>query len=66
MGLGILKKNMGRDFPKPQIGELGDRNKEWQKETLKTDPDFFKRIGAGQAPKYLWIGCTLDRYSEMC
>ncbi|CAL1146476.1 unnamed protein product [Cladocopium goreaui] len=44
-----------------EIGELGDRNKAWQKETLKQDPEFFKRIGQGQAPKYLWIGCADSR-----
>jgi len=44
-----------------EIAELGDRNKVWQKETLKHDPEFFKQIGQGQAPKYLWIGCADSR-----
>ncbi|CAE7294247.1 unnamed protein product [Symbiodinium pilosum] len=44
-----------------EVGELGDRNKIWQKETLKVDPEFFTRIGQGQAPKYLWIGCADSR-----
>ena len=32
-------------LPRSQIGELGDRNKAWQKETLKQDPEFLGGAG---------------------
>jgi hypothetical protein len=25
---------------------------------IRDDPDFFRRLAAQQAPKYLWIGCS--------
>lgn len=36
-------------------------NREWSKEKLATDPDFFKNLTKGQQPKYLWIGCSDSR-----
>merc|ERR1719436_408804 len=41
--------------------DLGTRNGIWRKRMLDTHPDLFKQIGAGQAPKYLWIACCDSR-----
>lgn len=39
-------------------------NKNWATEKLKLDPDYFKNLSMGQAPKYLWIGCSDSRIPE--
>jgi carbonic anhydrase len=36
-------------------------NKAWATEQLETDPDFFKKLEAQQAPEFLWIGCSDSR-----
>jgi carbonic anhydrase len=36
-------------------------NKAWVAETLREDPDFFKKLSAGQTPPVLWIGCSDSR-----
>lgn len=41
--------------------DMGTRNKAWRERMLKEQPDLFDNIGAGQAPKYLWIGCGDSR-----
>src|ERR1051325_5146394 len=37
------------------------QNKDWAKEKIKDDPDFFKRLSSLQQPEYLWIGCSDSR-----
>lgn len=51
----------GQDIDDAFALDFGIRNKEWRDEKLKTDPGLFSRIGAGQSPKYLWIGCCDSR-----
>jgi carbonic anhydrase len=41
--------------------ELFSNNKKWVKETTDANPDFFNILAAGQAPKFLWIGCSDSR-----
>lgn len=41
--------------------DFGSRNKAWRERALAEDPNIFNRIGRGQAPKYLWIGCCDSR-----
>jgi carbonic anhydrase len=41
--------------------KLLDGNKEWVKERLAKDADFFKRLSQGQSPQVLWIGCADSR-----
>lgn len=41
--------------------DFGARNAEWRNEMLRVKPDYFTNLGAGQAPKYLWIGCCDSR-----
>ena len=40
---------------------LLENNKNWVKEQLELDPDFFERLSKGQSPDYLWIGCSDSR-----
>ena len=41
--------------------ELVANNRRWAAETVRDDPEFFRRLAAQQAPKYLWIGCSDSR-----
>ena len=43
------------------LRELFENNRAWAARTVGTDPDFFKRLTAQQAPRYLWIGCADSR-----
>jgi len=43
------------------INDLLNGNVVWVNNTLKRDPDFFKRLSSGQTPKFLWIGCSDSR-----
>ncbi len=36
-------------------------NKRWVNRITAEDPDFFNRLSEGQAPEYLWIGCSDSR-----
>jgi carbonic anhydrase len=38
-----------------------DNNKIWVETQLKSDPEFFKKLEAGQKPPLLWIGCSDSR-----
>jgi len=38
-----------------------EHNKTWAAERKKKDPEFFAKLAAGQAPEYLWIGCSDSR-----
>lgn len=41
--------------------ELLEGNKEFVKQALADDPDFFERLSKGQKPPVLWIGCSDSR-----
>jgi len=41
--------------------DFGKRNLAWREKIMKDDPGIFDRIGKGQKPKYLWIGCCDSR-----
>lgn len=51
----------GKDIDDAFAVDFGKRNKEWRDQVIQTDPEIFSRIGKGQAPKYLWIGCCDSR-----
>ena len=36
-------------------------NKQWAADSIKNEPDFFKKLVDVQKPKYLWIGCSDSR-----
>jgi len=40
---------------------LLENNKKWVAEQLSIDPTYFDRLSKGQAPEYLWIGCSDSR-----
>lgn len=41
--------------------EIFKNNKKWVEQELAKDPEFFKKLAKGQAPRYLWIGCADSR-----
>jgi carbonic anhydrase len=43
------------------ITTLLANNREWAADMTATDPSFFQRLSAQQAPAYLWIGCSDSR-----
>ena len=43
------------------IRHLLDRNRAWAADVVAREPDFFRRLAAQQAPRYLWIGCADSR-----
>ena len=43
------------------IDELFARNRAWAERVRAQDVDFFGRLVAQQAPKFLWIGCSDSR-----
>jgi carbonic anhydrase len=43
------------------IRHLLDRNRAWAADVVAHEPDFFRRLAAQQAPRYLWIGCADSR-----
>ena len=47
---------------------LIDNNKSWAQRQSEANPAFFKDLAAGQAPEYLWIGCSDSRgpATEIC
>jgi carbonic anhydrase len=41
--------------------QLFHNNKKWVQQKLMEDPEYFIKLGKGQAPDYLWIGCSDSR-----
>jgi len=44
-----------------KIDELIHNNEQWINEKLKDDKDYFKKLSAGQSPRYLMISCSDSR-----
>eukprot|EP00542_Grammatophora_oceanica_P020975 CAMPEP_0194028742 /NCGR_PEP_ID=MMETSP0009_2-20130614/2646_1 /TAXON_ID=210454 /ORGANISM="Grammatophora oceanica, Strain CCMP 410" /LENGTH=289 /DNA_ID=CAMNT_0038668223 /DNA_START=151 /DNA_END=1020 /DNA_ORIENTATION=+ len=40
------------------LDDIFEQNRLWKADREATDPDYFKRLGAGHNPKYMWIGCA--------
>lgn len=40
---------------------LLEGNKQWVREKLEQDPNFFEKLSKGQSPQFLWIGCSDSR-----
>jgi carbonic anhydrase len=40
---------------------LLDANKDWAKNKIDADPEFFNRLAHLQTPEFLWIGCSDSR-----
>jgi len=43
------------------LRHLFEKNRAWADAMRRQDPEFFSRLVAQQAPKYLWIGCSDSR-----
>ena len=43
------------------LQHLFDNNLRWVETVEKDNPGFFQRLSQGQAPEYLWIGCSDSR-----
>ncbi|HRG54235.1 MAG TPA: carbonate dehydratase [Bacteroidia bacterium] len=41
--------------------QLFHNNKKWVQHKLSEDPEYFTKLGKGQSPDYLWIGCSDSR-----
>ena len=41
--------------------KLIENNREWVKENLDSDPEYFEKLAQGQTPPLLWIGCADSR-----
>ncbi len=44
-----------------QLSDLFANNRQWARRRTIEDPNFFTRLEALQAPRYLWIGCSDSR-----
>src|SRR4051812_39361364 len=49
------------DINRNLYGKLIDGNKEFVKNTLKADPEYFENLAKGQSPPVFWIGCADSR-----
>lgn len=45
------------------IKQIFENNQNWIAEKLKVDSDYFDKLGQGQAPDFLYIGCSDSRVS---
>ena len=43
------------------IQDLLTNNRQWVADHTATDPEYFRRMAAGQQPRYLFIGCSDSR-----
>jgi carbonic anhydrase len=43
------------------LDDLLQGNRAWAAGVVERDPEFFRRLEAQQAPRYLWIGCSDSR-----
>ena len=46
-----------------EINKIFKNNKEWVSKQLKSDKNYFKNLAKGQAPEFLYIGCSDSRVS---
>ncbi len=46
-----------------ETDQLFKNNRKWVLEKLKQDPNYFSKLAKGQAPEYLYIGCSDSRVS---
>ncbi len=43
------------------LKQIFENNKEWVREKLNLDPEFFNKLAEGQSPEVLYIGCSDSR-----
>jgi carbonic anhydrase len=44
-----------------ELEHLLQQNREWARSEAEAQPDFFTKLEAQQAPRFLWIGCSDSR-----
>lgn len=44
-----------------KLTSLFEKNRAWADSVKTSDPEFFAKLAAQQAPEYLWIGCSDSR-----
>ncbi len=44
-----------------KFSKIFENNRQWIEEKLSLDPQYFDRLAAGQAPEFLYIGCSDSR-----
>ena len=49
------------ETPDDLYKQLLDGNKQFVKDALKADPEYFENLAKGQSPPVLWIGCADSR-----
>eukprot|EP01061_Rhynchopus_euleeides_P037822 TRINITY_DN649_c0_g3_i1.p1 TRINITY_DN649_c0_g3~~TRINITY_DN649_c0_g3_i1.p1 ORF type:complete len:248 (+),score=117.27 TRINITY_DN649_c0_g3_i1:59-802(+) len=54
-GVGKPQEGVAAD---PELNGILEGNKEWVRSVNEADPTFFTKLGQGQDPKYLYIGCS--------
>ncbi|CAA9958999.1 hypothetical protein CFE70_002518 [Pyrenophora teres f. teres 0-1] len=50
-----------RKYLQQSHDRIFENNKKWAEEMKAKKPEFFSDLSAGQAPEYLWIGCSDSR-----
>jgi len=48
----------------PKLNDLFQGNKKWSQEMMKNKPQLMDKLGKGQEPKIMWIGCSDSRVPE--
>lgn len=43
------------------LDHLFEKNRNWARDMVTADPEFFQRLSHQQTPEYLWIGCSDSR-----
>jgi hypothetical protein len=51
------KRNLKHDR---DLTNIYIQNQIWKKKHLEEDPDFFKKLGSGHSPDYMWIGKSVE------
>ena len=54
----------GSTTPKDTYNVAFDGNSEWRRSLKDLHPDLFEKLGKGQSPEILWIGCADSRCPE--
>jgi len=67
----IRDRIFGRKMPtyeyantRKDINNVLKQNKEWVKEKVAENPEFYKELGTTHKPSYMWIGCSDARVPE--
>jgi carbonic anhydrase len=51
----------GADEDRDELATLLENNRQWAADMVATDAEFFRRLAAGQSPRFCWIGCADSR-----